>query len=133
MVQVLGELSELGPRALLLPDLLVTQLLLMVVIEEPPNVLVLVGNVRQVLLACVEIVLILATVVPTVVSLDYFGLLVEKPNSSVHFDSVGGLSSDESANVAPPGLLNQNCLSLDMLIAPFVAEHAPVRLYTNSG
>jgi hypothetical protein len=66
MVQVLGELSELGPRALLLPDLLVTQLLLMVVIEEPPNVLVLVGNVRQVLLACVEIVLILATVVPTV-------------------------------------------------------------------
>ncbi len=66
-------------------------------------------------------------------SLDYFGLLIEKPNSSVHFDSVGGLSSDESANVAPPGLLNQNCLSLDMLIAPFVAEHAPVRLYTNSG
>ena len=69
MVQVLGELSELGPRALLLPDLLVTQLLLMVVIEEPPNVLVLVGNVRQVLLACVEIVLILATVVASVTKL----------------------------------------------------------------
>ena len=46
----------------------------------------------------------------------------------MHFDGVRSFAGDEAAHVATPCLLNENCLSLDMLIAPFVAEHAPIRL-----
>lgn len=66
MVQILGEFSEFSTGAFLLPDFLVTELLLVVVIEEASDVFVLVRDVGQVLFASVEVVLILATVVPTV-------------------------------------------------------------------
>ena len=66
MVQVLSELTELGARTFFLANFLVAKLLLVVVVKQTSNILVLVGHVRQVLLACVEIMLVLTTVVPTV-------------------------------------------------------------------
>ncbi len=66
MVQVLGQLGELGPSALLLPDLLVPQTLLMVTIEQTSDLLVLVLDMLEVLLASIEVVLVLPAVVPSV-------------------------------------------------------------------
>lgn len=66
MVQVLGQLGELGPCALLLPNLLVPQTLLMVTIEQTSDLLVFVLNMLEVLLASIEVMLVLPTVVPSV-------------------------------------------------------------------
>lgn len=93
-------------------------------------------HVLQVLLACVEVVLVLAAVVPAITDklgghllfLDDPCLLSKKFDSSVHFDLVAGLASENPSNIAPPALLDEHCLSFDVVVAPLVPEHAPVRL-----
>lgn len=55
-------------------------------------------------------------------------LLSEESDSSVHFDLVAGFASENPSDIAPPALLNKYCLSLDVVVAPLVPEHAPVRL-----
>lgn len=52
----------------------------------------------------------------------------EELDSSLHLDPVVGLSGNDPVDKAPPALLDKYGLSLDVLVPPFVTQHAPVRL-----
>lgn len=128
VVQISGQFAEFGASTLLLADLLFAQAVFVVIIEQLPNLVIFAGNVRQVLLARKEVVLILARVVAPIVPLNDFSLFVEEAQSSLHLDRVGSPSCVNSDHISPPALLNANDLPLHVLVAPFVSQHAPVRL-----
>ena len=66
MVQVLRQLAELSPGALLLADLLLALHVLVVGVQHFAHLLVLVLNVLEVLLPREEVMLVLARVVPAI-------------------------------------------------------------------
>jgi len=132
VVQILCELAEFSARAFLLPDLLLSLQLLRVRVKYFAHICVLVLHVLQVLFASKEIVLVLATVVASIIFLDYGRLLREEFDSAFHLDSVERPARDKTALVAAPRLLDKHCLALNVLEAPLVPEHAPVSLDAES-
>jgi len=68
VVQVGSQLTELSPCTLFLSDLFLSCLVLEVAFQKLTDLLILVLNMLQVLLACVKVVLVLATVVSSIAS-----------------------------------------------------------------
>lgn len=66
MVQVLGQLRELGASTFFLSDLLLALAFLVVGVEQLANLFVLVLHVLQILLSCEEVMLILSAVIASV-------------------------------------------------------------------
>ena len=54
--------------------------------------------------------------------------MCEELNATFHLDVVAGFACKDAANKPPPTLLNEDGLALDVLEAPLIPEHAPVRL-----
>jgi len=128
MMQVAGELCELGPSTLLLTFLLFLTDLSIVFIKVASHLLVLRLHVLQVLLARIEIVLPTTTVVST----------VEFLNNGCHLGIVGHLSLAiaslpdrvvaQTGNVTPEDSRDEDARSHLPLEHPLDLQHAPVSL-----